>query len=163
MPAASGDPFAGRTSTGAADRLVGMGQDAGFFDPSGTKMRAMRRRQAMRGARNRRRRGEVTSRLAGLDPFQQRAALFDLDRDVSGRTADFLTEADLNESMGNRDYFRDLFGGQLGFERQRQLDREAYDRSKPRFGDILGGIAGQAAGAFMGGLGGGMGGGKRQV
>lgn len=140
-----------------ASNAIQQGQVAGLFSPEGSPFIAARlRRQALRNARNRLRGGSVMAQLAGLNPAQQRQALTDLNRDVSGQTADFLNEGQLQESLGNRDFIRQLFQGERGFEQQQLLERMRAKAAKDAQGGI-GGFLGSAIGAVIPGIGAGIG------
>lgn len=137
----------------AASQLQGA-QAAGFFSPTGSPLiMGLTRRNALRNADNARRRSALLSRLMGLDPNQARVAQLGQEAASSGATQEALNQANLGQLLGNQQYFRGLFGQQLGNEQQRELMRYQQELSRPSFGDIAGGIIGQGLGAFAGGYG----------
>lgn len=128
-----------------AQSYIGAGQRAGFFDPNGSPLlTAQRRRTAIQAARARRRRGANAASLYGLDPSQTRAGLFQLDRQNSGDVADALNQGQYQEGIGNRDYIRQLFGGQLDYARQRDLAKYQADLARQNQGSFWGDLAGKA-------------------
>ena len=150
-PTDPGNPFTvGGDFQGAAGRAVAGAGAAGFFNPLGSPQLArLRRRFAVRGARNRRRRVAGASQLFGLDPNASRQALFDVERESGGDISDYLNNAQFQEQQGNQNYFRDLFGQERGFEfqsREAQRERDAAERAarSQMIGDIgtsVGGLA----------------------
>jgi hypothetical protein len=109
----------------------------------------------MRTADAQRRRGSVLSQLVGLDPYQQRVAMLDTERQASGNTADFLNNAQAQQLQGEQDYGRQLFGGQLDFESQKQLMKmkaDAAEKARGGAGAMFGQLAGFGAGSFLGPL-----------
>jgi hypothetical protein len=68
-------------------------------------------------------------------------------QEVSGNRAlaEGLGEADFAEESGNRDFFRGLYGGELDFQRQRMLQREAEKAAnKAAQGQMFGSLFGAA-------------------
>lgn len=142
---------------GIVSGTIGQAQKAGLFDPLGSPvLKAKLRRRALRSAENRRRRGSVMAQLAGLDPYGQRQALVDTDREATGDVSDFLNQADEDMLMSGQDYARGLLGSQTDFERQRQLQRQAERAQRKAQGNALqqgiGSIVGRAAGSLIPGL-----------
>lgn len=136
----------------AGNAIQGAGA-AGFFNPQGSPaIRANLRRNALRNADNMRRRSALLSRFLGLDPNQARVAEVNADTEANRGTADLLGRGSLDELLSNRDYFRGLFGNQLGGEQQRNMMRYQQDLSNPGLGGFLGGLLGQSAGAIIPGL-----------
>lgn len=147
----------GTYSSQAQQQLQGANQ-AGFFNPMGSPaINAGVRRQALRNSDNARRRSALLSRLMGLDPNQARVAQVNADTEQSGQTSGALQDAYLQQQLGNQNYFRGLFGQQLGNEQQRALAKWQAQQQQGTFGGALGGLVGQGAGAFLGGWGGGLG------
>ena len=136
-------------------------QAAGFFSPMGSPaIMANVRRNAPRTGDNARRRNAILSRLMGLDPNQSRVAAVNADTEASGNTADALNQAQYGQLLGNQNYFRSLFGGQLGNEQQLQQMRYQHDLNQPTVGGMIGGLVGQGAGALLGGYGASLGAGR---
>ncbi len=127
-------------------------QAAGFFNPTGSStIMALTRRNALRNADNARRRSALLSRLMGLDPNQARVAAVNQDTASSGETQNALDQAQYGQLEGSQNYFRNLFGGQLGQQNQRDLLKYQRDLSNPGFGTYAGEIAGRALPFFFGG------------
>jgi len=127
-------------SGAGAAKLLGQGQQ--YLDPTGRALSAMRRRQAIRNAMNRRQRGLMSARVAGVDPSQARYLLAEGDAASAGDTADYLNQSQFDEQQGMRDWFRNLYMDRLG--RSDQLDDREYQRKL---------MQQQQRGALMGGLG----------
>ena len=104
-----------------------------------------------------RRSGAVASRgVAGNDPFLQRQAAIDTNRQASGQSADFLNNADLQIQQGNQDFFRSMLGGAADREFQTQQAKLARDAaSSAAWKQLLGQGIGAGASALAGGAGGG--------
>lgn len=133
--------------------LLRGGAGAGYFDPMGSPLlREQLRRGVFRTAGNRRRRGEILARLAGLDPNQQRQAMLDVNRDYGREVSGALNEADLRDLQGRQEFFRNL--------QMQTLPYQYQERNRPGFGSFLGQLAGLGVGAFTGGLGGAAAGGR---
>lgn len=131
------------------------------FDPTKTSpaLRAALERRALRTARNRRQRGSVLSKLAGLDPMQQRAQSLQSEQDIGQTTADYLNEGQLQELLGNQQFGRQQSLQQAGFANEEKLMRlqdELARKNRGGIGSMLGGLLGQAAGSFLPGIGGGL-------
>ena len=151
---APASPQAQPTIQGLGTDLVYEGQRQGFFDPKGSPyIRAMLRREALRNYRNRLRRGGVFGRSLGLDPMQQRQQLLSTELEGGNELSDFLGRGQSEELFSNRDFIRQLLGGETGFQRQRQLAKEEADRQKGSLGGTIGSLVGTAAGSFAGGAG----------
>ena len=145
--------FGQQGAQGAAQRAIGRAGEAGFFDPAGSDLiRRQVRAHALRTARNRVSRGGVLSRIMGLDPQQARAAQLGFEQGAGDDISGALNQSDLEQGLGNQEFFRDLFRQQIGFDQQRQLQREAAREARRAQGSTLGRIAGAAAGAFIPGL-----------
>ncbi len=148
---------------GQAGNMLQGAQASGFFDPTGSaRITALTRRRALRGADNARRRAAILSRLYGLDPNQSQQALVNADTEASGATQEAMNQAQLGQLFQNQDYFRNLFGQQLGNEQQRNMLRYQRDLNRPTLGGQIGGLIGQGAGAFLGGYGANLGAGMGQ-
>lgn len=145
---------AGATVQGA----IGQGQGLGYFNAAGSPyIRELIRQGAIRNARNRQRRGMVTSQLFGLDPMAQRQALFDTERQASGDVSNAINEGQSQEAFGNRDYIRSLLGNQLGFEQQQALARlqaKLAQQQQGGAGALFGSLLGQGGIAALLGRGG---------
>lgn len=123
--------------------LLGQAGQMGYFSPQGSPfMQAMRRREALRNAQNRRQRGSILNQISGLDPSQSRFLLAQNEAGIAGDTANALNSAAFQDAQGNQDWFRGLFLNRLG--RQDELDNQAYQRRMMKQ---------QQRGAFLGGLG----------
>jgi hypothetical protein len=134
---------------------------AGFFNPQGSsQINSAVRANALRNADNARRRSALLSRLMGLDPNQAAVAAVNQDAQNTGATQSALNQSSLQQQLGNQNYFRGLFGQQLGNEQQRQNMLYQHQLNQPGFGQIAGGILGQGIGAFTGGLGSRLGAGR---
>lgn len=124
--------------------LLGGGEAAGFFDPSGSQaFRTNARRRLLQQGRSRRNRSALLSRLGGLNSIQQRQALIDTDQDVAGQTAGALNDFDVSEYGNNRDFFRGLLRDRIGYDReayQREKDRKAQERAA--WGQLGGAVIG---------------------
>jgi len=148
-----------------APTALGYGTDAiaeagrqGYFDPNGSpKIRAALERRALRSARNRRRRGALTSRLLGLDPQQARAYQLQNETESGQQAADAIQGVNEQEMFGNRDYARSLLGGEIDYRRQRQLADEER-KAQGGFWSGVGGLIGTGLGGFAGGYGTALGG-----
>jgi len=99
------------------NQLLRAGAGAGYFDPAGSPLSRERyRRGLLRTGRNRRRRGEVTARLAGLDPQQQRAQLFDLERDIGRDYSESIGRGELEDIQSREGFFRNLMLQSLPYQ-----------------------------------------------
>jgi hypothetical protein len=158
--APAGNPFLrgagsilGRGPTGAMGALegiLGQGQAGGYFDPSGSpRLREALRRRALQGGDAQRRRAAVMSRLHGLSPEQARVAMLDADMGATQGTADAMNEGELQQLLGGQDWFRQLFSGQLDFQRQQMLQKEAARQAKEARGSPWGQILGAGLGAVL--------------
>ena len=135
--------------------MIGGAQQAGFFNPMGSpQIMEQTRRNALRNSDNARRRSALLSRLMGLDPNQARVAAVNQDAESSRSTQDALQGAQLQQSLGNQDWFRSLFSGQLGLEQQKALAKYMQQLQGGGAGAALGSLLGTGAGAFLGGPGG---------
>lgn len=133
-------------------QLLGQAGEAGLFNPLGSpRLRALRRRQYAANANAMRGRTSSYGRLLGLDPMAQRQALVDSDIGANQSLAGGLNQAEFDESNENRGFFRDLYRGELDFQRQRELQRQA-ERAAARggMGQVVGGLAGRAFGFIPG-------------
>lgn len=136
---------------GIATSGIESARQAGFYDPMGSPLlRQQRRREALRRALARRRRGAVASRLYGLDPMSARAAAQGAEAESGADVADFLNRSQFEEQQGNLGFARDLFSNRLASDEARAAERRA-NRFRP--GAAIGGLAGRAAGAYFGGFG----------
>ena len=152
---------AGGPNTNIATGTINSANSAGLFDPNGSPaIMAALRRSALRQARNRTRQSAVSSRFFGLDPTQARQAAVDTNREVSGQLADTISGGHLQETLGNRDWARGLFGSQLGNENamamaqfQAEQQRKLLEAQQGTFGGYLGQLVGTGLGAYTGGLG----------
>lgn len=124
-------------------------------------LRSVLRTRALRSYMNQRRRGDVLSRLYGLDPAQARAAAFNTEAGATNNLTNSLNESELADAQGYQNYIRGLLGGQQNqefqigqMERQRRANR-----------GTLGGFLGNAVGGLIPGIGSALGGrlfGRRQ-
>ncbi len=131
---------------------------AGFFNPQGSsQINSAVRANALRNADNARRRSALLSRLMGLDPNQAAVAAVNQDAQGTAATQGALNQSSLQQQLGNQNYFRGLFGQQLGNEQALGRLRYQHQLNAPTLGGVLGGIAGQAGGALAGGYFGGLG------
>lgn len=125
-------------------QLLGRAQEAGHFDPFGSpRLRALRRRMALRRGDAMRSRTSSYGKLLGLDPMAQRSALVDSDLAANAGTSDFLNQAEFQDQSSAQDFSRGLYGGELDFNRQQMLQRQAERAARS------GGL-GQAAGVIGG-------------
>lgn len=158
-PAPRGQGFLGsilaraRGGFNAQRQLSGMlrgGKEAGFFDPRGSQfVREQVRANALRNARNRLMRGGVLSRVLGLDPQQARVAQLQNELGAGSDISGALGEANLQQGLGTQDFFRSLLGGQLNFERQRQLQKQAERAANQQgVGQLIGGLGSAAIGRY---------------
>lgn len=140
-----------RGAMGINQEILGRAREAGFFDPFGSpRLRALRRRRALQLADIQRGRAGTYGRLIGLDPMSQRAALSRADISANAGMAGGLLGADVEEQQRNLDFFRQLYGGELDFQRQRQLEREAAKReASGGIGTAVGGFAGKIGGRLI--------------
>ena len=60
-----------------------------------------------------------------------------------------LGSADFAQSMGNQDYFRSLFGNQLQYQQNRQLQKDAAKQQRKAAGNPFGQLAGMGLGALI--------------
>ena len=145
-----GGTYAGQ----AAGDLAGA-RGAGYFDPNGSAtIFRQTRNAALRSGDNLRRRNAILARLMGLDPNQARVAQVNADATAGGNTAEALNQSQLQQSLGNQNYFRGLFGSQLGQENQLAALKYQHDLNQPSIGGQIGSLVGMGAGAFLGGPGG---------
>lgn len=148
LNAAAPRPAAPLTIPGMSTDAVYEAQRQGLFDPMGSPaIMARLRRQGMRSMRNQMRRGSVTGRLLGLDPWSQRAAMMDIGRESAGGLADFLNQAQLGQMQSGQDWARGLMAQEREFAEQRRREREAR---KGGLGALLGTALGAGAGALVG-------------
>jgi hypothetical protein len=127
-----------------AKEAIGGAREAGHFSAMGSpRLRALRRRRAMQLNAARRQAQGGAGQLYGLDPMQQKAAL--IRGDVAGNAAltSGLMGADFEEEQGQRQFLQGLYGQQLSYEQQRQLQKQQEKAA------ASGGI-GQAVGAIGG-------------
>lgn len=137
---------------GVANQAIRGAQEQGFLNPAGSPaLRERIRRHALRTARNRIGRGGTLSRIAGLDPQQARIAQLQTEQGAGEDISNTLGSAFTQEELGNRDYFRSLFGDQLNFERQRMLQKEAAKQARQAAGNPLARLAGAGLGFLPGG------------
>jgi len=142
---------------GQAGGIINQGRSLGYLDPAGSP--AIQRgleQSAIRSSRDAEHRGQTIAQLAGLDPSAARATLAGIQGQNADRTANFLNDATLQEMLGNRDWLRALFSGQLSNEQQVAMAKLMAKLQKQNQGnpltDILGQAAGAGAGALFGGL-----------
>jgi len=124
--------------------MIGKGQAA--FGPD--YLRNFLRKRAMMNSEASRRRAFNLSRLAGLDPFQQRQALLDENQGASRDLVSGLNEADMAGASGYQDWIRKLFMGERGNEQQQaqlRLQGQIQAQNQPNFLGELAGIAGGKA------------------
>src|SRR5574341_634972 len=145
----------GQSYSGQAKNMLGEARSAGLFDPTGSpRIRALMRRAALNRYLNARKRAGTSASLYGLDPSQTRAA--QVYGDIAGHEglASELGNADYNELTANRDFYKNLFGQQLGHEQALQLARQqAKAQSRGGVGQLLGTAAGlllPGIGSFLG-------------
>jgi len=103
------------------------------------------RREAQRTAEGQRRRTDVLSRLAGLNPMQQRTAMVESEIEAGRGLSDVLGRADIEGARGYQDFVRDM----LKQERQIEAERQAREAEQ----GSLGGFLGSLAGSFIPGVG----------
>lgn len=111
-------------------------------------LRAALRRRAMRRAMGRRRVGQTSSRLFGLDPMQARGAMFQTERDAQSDLSDALGQAELADLSGYQDFIRSLLTGERGreFESSERDKQRKYEQDQNSFdpwsflGETAGGI-----------------------
>ena len=133
-----GDPS--KSAAGISRGVIKEASEGGLFSPFGSpRLRALRRRRALAQNEAMRRRAGASSQLYGLDPMQRRQAMVESNIGQNAALSGSLGEADFQEEMGGRDFARGLFGGELDFQRQRQLAKEqAKAQSGGAFGSLLG-------------------------
>lgn len=151
-----GKALGSRTAIGQAQGMLGEAREAGLFNPTGSpRIRALMRRRRLQDYRNARRRAAVGSRLYDLDPSRASAASNMADIAGTEGLSRSLGDADYEELTSNRDFYRSLFGQQLGHEQALQREREAAKAaSKGGVGQFLGSAAGMllpGVGSFLGG------------
>jgi hypothetical protein len=125
--------------------MIGKGKAA--FGPD--YLRNFLRKRAMMNSEASRRRAFNLSRLAGLDPFQQRQALLEENQGASRDLVSGLNEADLAGASGYQDFLRRLFMGERGNEQTQQqlrLQGQIAAQNQPNF---LGELAGMGAGKAL--------------
>lgn len=144
---------AGNPYSNAARGAIGQAQGAGLYDPTGSPaIRAALERRALRQQRNQRRRGQVSAQLAGLDPYGQRQAMVDTERQAGSDLSNNLADANLQYDIGNQDWARSLLTGGLDFERQQMLERQRAKAERDAHGGIGGAIGGLVGAAVPWGL-----------
>jgi len=149
-------PFSGVPDLQSGIRGL-LSNSGGAFTPN--YLRDLMRKSAFQRSKNMRRRGDVLSRLAGLDPMQQRQAMIDLDREASSGLSGALNEADIQGGQGWQQFMMGLLRSERGDEQQRARDREQREWEESQGGGIggfLGGALGTGLGAFTGGAGAGL-------
>jgi hypothetical protein len=160
----------GGPAMGIGGNALQAGNAAGFYSPQGSPvLRASLRRYALRNASNAMRQNSIATQLYGLDPNQARVAQVNAQGMGAANTADILNQGQLQQQQGAQDWFRQLLGGQMGFEQQAAMQRaaQAFQRSQ-QFnpwaigGQLVGAGLGGWAGAGFPGFGGG-GGGQQSV
>ena len=134
------------TATGQLKGILSQGKE--LLNPWGSpRMMALLRRRALRIAQAQRGRGSRLSELYGVDPYAARGNAVNADVEASGGVANALNEAEYSDAAANRDYLRSLYGGQLDFERQRQLAKiQAKAQSQGGIGQAVGALGGALIG-----------------
>jgi hypothetical protein len=140
---------------GMAQRSLKEAEGAGQFSALGSPLiRAAIQRMASRNAANRRRRGDVTSRILGLDPISARQAAFDVDREASGDVSRAIGEGDLSQLLGAQQFQRGLFGSERELEvRQMEMEQRRREAEKAQRAALFG-AAGRIGAAAIPGVGG---------
>lgn len=135
-------------STAEVGNRLREAQRFGYFDPGGSEaIRARARRRAFGFGRDRRTRAATLSRLAGLDPMQQRQAILESDMEGASQLGEQLHDVDQRQEEGAQDFFRGLYGGERQFQQQRQIARD--QAREARRGGGAGAMIGQIAGAAI--------------
>lgn len=116
-------------------------------------LRNLLRQRALMTAHNQRRRGDILSRLSGLDPMAQRQAMMDFERQSGSDLSRSLGEADLAGGQNWQQFLMDLLRGERGGEMQ-TLNQQAQNRfdasQRPNFlGQLVGAGTGIAS-SFVG-------------
>ena len=133
---------------GQASALLGQAQDVGLFNPLGSpRIRELMRRRALANYYAGRRRAGILSQLYGLDPSQRLAALANQDIAGHGELSSEISNADYAELTANRPFLQSLYGQQLSYAQQRELEKIRAQQQTPA---ALGGLAGQAGAAVIG-------------
>jgi hypothetical protein len=145
---------------GQAQDLLGQARGAGLFDPFGSpRIRALMRQRAMQlfgaGQQN----AQGLSRLYGLDPYQQRAALAGQGLMGTGQLTGALNNAEYTGATSNIPFYQNLYNSNLNFARQQNLQQQQQKAAQQgAFGSILG----QGIGMLVPGAGKLFGGGQQQ-
>lgn len=154
-PAATGgfdpnQPFANTPDLqgGIRSLLAGGGK---AFGPD--YLRNLLRQRALMTAHNQRRRGDILSRLAGLDPMAQRQAMMDFERQSGSDLSRSLGEADLAGGQNWQQFMMDLLRSERGGEQSlsQQKQQQQWEQSqRPNFlGQLVGAGTGIAS-SFLG-------------
>lgn len=125
---------------------------AGYFSPFGSpRLRALRRRKFLQNSAAARAATGGYGRLIGLDPQSQRQLMTQATLGANANLAGGLNEGELQDQASNVGFFRNLYGSELDYQRQRQMQRDAQKAaSRGGVGQFLGSVAG----AFLPGVGG---------
>lgn len=128
-------------------------------------LRDILRKSAFLRQKNQLHRGDVLSRLAGLDRMQQRQAMVDTERQSGSDLTDALNNADIQGAQGWQQFLQSLLGSERGGESSGFQQRDQFNREQAArgggLGDFLGGAIGTGVGAYTGGLGTRLSGSKR--
>ena len=126
------------------NHLLGQGGASGAFGPD--YLRNFMRKRAIATYGNQQNRGRTLAGLAGLDPMQQRAALFQGEQQASGGLSDTLNNADLSGAQNYQQMLMQLLGQR--FEQENQYKRDEAAKAERNRGGI-GGFLGQVAGSLI--------------